>query len=330
MLTVHVGLHKTGSTAIQSYLAKLPGGQRTGFSYLGVNKKNLLGSNGTERPKTQEQWRQLTTGILESRRHVVISDEDILGSPWGKGPMYSNALERAAEVYSAFDGLTNFQVVMYLRPQHQWFESAYTQMIQMGKVIEAEEFVSRHVASRNAMYSRLVYDLKSVLGSDRLVVRAYPQETNVVDDFLTLIEIPKVSALVKVPRINRSINPAQVELLRLMYELTDNQQGPLPARWFFQKYGSAGLLSDCSVLPEALQEKLIGLAIEDWPLLVREVEGTRLSEPGVFREIAEGLGRATIRPHIGLPIYKDEITRAAVRALLIAVPKATAWDKRPK
>ena len=329
MLTIHVGLHKTGSTAIQRYLAQASKEPGNGLAYLRARNVRFSGGDGADIPTSSEQWRSLTGETLSTRREVVISHEGILGDPWGDSEIYRGAKESVEEISKAFTGLTDFQVVIYLRPQHQWLESVYTQAIQQGGVICPETFIAGRLEAKYLRYSRLIGDLTSILGVENVVVRPYSAGRNVIEDFLEVLDRPSHLGPVGPQRENVSINPAQVELLRRLNEIKriPGQKGS--GRRFFQKIDVNNLGSDFSVLPEYAQEYLIKLTEEDWRILGAAVEGTRFAEPTIFRDIADEAIKAGVRPYIGAPVHQEELIREATRALSLAIPMAVAYQDSP-
>ena len=321
MLTIHVGLHKTGSTAIQEYLAHAPPRTARRLAYLGPD--NLLGSEGFQVPTDPKRGRSRALAVLANDRDVVISSEGFLGRGWS---MYANARHSALAMRDHFADHTDFQVVIYLRPQYQWMESAYTQFVQEGNCEPPEEFVGRLLETRYASYSSLIDDLISVLGSDRLIVRAYTGGTNAVADFLGLIDLPAYSSLDFLPLANVSITPQQVQLLRRINESTNDTTLKHQGRWFFQNISVGEQSQELSVLPEDLQQELIKLTHSDWQALVTTVQGTRFAEPEEFERVAEKVADAAVRPFVGSAAHQEEIIREAAQALATAIP--ITWQGR--
>ena len=320
MLTIHVGLHKTGSTAIQQYLAHAPRRTTRQLAYLG--RDNLLGSEGFQVPTNRKRGRSRALEVLANDRDVVISSEGFLGRGWS---MYANARHNALAMRDHFADHTDFQVVVYLRPQYQWFESAYTQFVQEGNCEPPEEFVGRLLETRYAAYSSLIDDLISVLGSGRLVVRAYTDGTNAVADFLGLIDLPSHSSLDFLPRANVSITPQQVQLLRRINESTNDTTLKHQGRWFFQNISVGEQSQELSVLPEDLQQELIKLTHSDWQALFIAVQGTRFAEPLILQQVAEKAAHAAVRPFVGVPAMQDAVIREASRSLATAIP--LVWNQ---
>lgn len=320
MLTIHVGLHKTGSSAIQQYLAKAPPRTTRRLAYLGPD--NLLGSEGFQVPTDPKRGRSRALAVLAKDRDVVISSEGFLGRGWS---MYANARHSALAMRDHFADHTEFQVVIYLRPQYQWFESAYTQFVQEGNCEPPEEFVGRLLETRYASYSSLIDDLTSVLGSDRLIVRAYTGGTNAVADFLGLIDLPAYSSLDFLPRANVSITPQQVQLLRRINESTNDASLKQQGRWFFQTISVGEKPQELSVLPEDLQQELIRLTHSDWQALTTRVQGTRSAEPEQFERVAEKAADAAVRPFVGEPANQDAVIREASGSLATAIP--LVWNQ---
>ena len=324
MLTIHAGLHKTGSTAIQQYLSRAPKEVRKGLAYLKARSNKFSRNDGVAIPTNPEQWRALTSRALATHRDVVVSDEGIFGSPWGDSNMYIETQERAGAISRAFAGLTDFQVVVYLRPQYQWFESLYTQMIQQGESISPDGFIAKHADSNYVSYSRLVSDLTSVLGGEHLVFRAYRPGNDVVEDFLAVIGRVGPPVLDGARLANVSINPAQVELLRRINETGEDPTTGQLGRIFFQGKGFSHLRRDYSVFPALQQQQLLNRTKEDWEHLGAAVAQTRLAQPAPFQDIAEGIDSLTLRPFIGAPENCEEIIGETTRAFHPLIQNAMA------
>ena len=329
MLTIHVGLHKTGSTAIQRYLAQASKELGDGLVYLRARNERFSVGDGVDIPTSSEQWRSLTGKALATHREIVISHEGILGSPWGDSEIYLGAKERVEQISEAFTGLTDFQLVIYLRPQHQWLESVYTQAIQQGEVVSPQTFVAGSLEAKYLRYSRLIGDLTPILGVDRLIVRPYVAGGNVVEDFLKILDRPSHLGFVGSQSENVSISPGQVELLRRLNGIKGTLGKDRPGRRFFQDIDVGNRGGAFSVLPEYAQEYLIKLTEEDWQILGAAVEGTRFAEPAIFRDVADKAAKVAVRPHIGAPVHQGELIREATRALSVAIPMAVAYQESP-
>ena len=128
MLTIHVGLAKTGSSSIQESLRSLPAVSRPSLVYLGDDI--LCSTNGFQVPRGLSKNRSQTLRVLATNRDVVLSSEHYLSSAW---IMYRNAVESALEMRSLFADHADFRVVIYLRPQLQYFESLYVQWSKAGR-----------------------------------------------------------------------------------------------------------------------------------------------------------------------------------------------------
>ena len=317
MLTVHVGLAKTGSTAIQNYLANAPTRVRRQITYLGDD--NLRADEGFRVHKHRRQGRSQALSIAHRNKDVVISSESFLGSAFS---MYEDARSYAMAIHKYFAEQTQFQVVVYLRPQHQWFESLYAQFVQEGNSELPDEFVGRLRQYRYASYTSLVDDLKEVLGPDRLIVRAYDSGANVVEDFLRLVSESSLSefSASSTARANVSVNPAQVELLRRINESTTDPLIRQQGRWFFQYIAVTDAPRKFSIFPKILQTELRNHTQTDWQTLSSAVQGTRLASPEVFLRAAEKITSEAVRPAISANSNHEEIIREASRSLEVAIP----------
>ena len=250
MITVHVGAHKTGTSAIQSALAMV------------THRRGLLIS-GPE--YTGTEFDAAWAGQVRAegqRRHVIVSSEGLLGDPFVG---YDDAPDRARELRAAL-GSDGVRVVLYLRPQSEWVPSIYLQAVQQGGTADPETFWDGIRSRRHLRWASLVDSLAQVFPGEGLVVRPYVSGTDVVEDFFAttgLGRAPVVSG--GAVRENVSISAAQAPIMRALNadaSLTREQR--VRIRSFFQTVVGSTASARLSPLPEGIQDE-ISLEFEgDW------------------------------------------------------------------
>ena len=211
MLTIHVGLHKTGSTALQHTLSSMTKKELAGTIYRGAMSAAMNDGFMSFEPDSfgfrAAPARVPTVKHLRSGHDVVLSDEGFLGNAMipEVGWVYRDANARALGMLDYFGDLTPFLVVLYVRPQHAWLESLYVQRVKWGWMtgrIDANEFAEKMMRAPFFRWSRLVEALLDAVGPDRLVVRPHVRSVDVSSDFLSLLNLNLPPRL----RHHRSVN----------------------------------------------------------------------------------------------------------------------------
>ncbi|MDQ5975999.1 MAG: hypothetical protein QG661_3208, partial [Actinomycetota bacterium] len=250
MITIHCGLHKTGSTSIQVAL-----GSRT------VRRSSYVVVPRETDDQSESGW---AARLLSLREHPegVFSDEKLLGSPYDG---YRLAPERVNLVASTLRGL-RFQVVLYVRPQIDWLPSLYLQSVQVGRTEDPYSFWSSIADAPFLSWVSLVRLLESASEAERVVVRAYVPGRDVVSDFMSVLGSqarPNRSV-----RVNRSISAAEAPILLGINRdssLTQVQRTKL--RSVFQAQARVEHGAVLSPFPLSLQDEIRTAFREDWSTL---------------------------------------------------------------
>lgn len=209
---LHIGTHKTGSSAIQATLVQTdadPGliypqaGRVVSGGHLNLAWE-ALGDNRFRpgRGTTADAIDEITRSTAPM---AVLSAETFSARP-GSDAVVSWAA-KLAEAVSASDLL----VVAYVRPQWEFIESRYTQMVKSGHVHQQfEDFVGPEMTRPIYDYHRTFSKWREAFG-DSLVVRPYVRE--VVADFFELIGIEAPTIEV---RANIRPGAIELEMLRML------------------------------------------------------------------------------------------------------------------
>ena len=331
MLTIHVGLHKTGSTALQKGLASL--GPRTSPNIYYRGNFSAAANDGFFRPGfgfhvPPDANRTRTVRLLGSGRSVVLSHEGFLGSAYQPRPgaMYSGALTLVESIRNYFEELTPFQLVVYLRPQHQWLESVYNQYVkgqfQYGNGQLTPGAVSPTVFAETLMnapyfrWSRLVADLRRQLGAERLIVRAYQPHVDIATDFFSILGVSTPESLLERPRENTALTAERIAVLEWLTAHFE-QTGGRNLAWLVQSVSHAGhrtRLVKYSPFSEAIQYRLKEMTTTDWQELYADLDSSPHSRSPDFLQIARESEREEIKPPADL-IGDSELSQEALHLL---------------
>ena len=249
MITIHCGLHKTGSSSIQLALEMCSKRGRTIFTPTPGDDRSEVG------------WRERLNKVARAR-DPVLSDENLLGSPYNG---YRLAPERVAMLREALDG-ARYQIVIYLRPHVDWLPSVYLQKIQAGGTIGPEDFWARIKGEPYLQWSNLLYLLGSQSGAEHVSARAYTGSRDAVADCFELVGLGKPSRTgPTMIRENASIAAAQAPLLRELNDLpgVDDAERKL-FRSLFQRDLALGADKTQSPFPQAIQSEIAAQFRSDW------------------------------------------------------------------
>lgn len=184
-LFLHIGLHKTGTSSIQSYLSD----HRLDLQRLGILYPE------TAIPPTNHGHHLLPWSFMQ--REPVDPDaifaqinDEIATSPSDTAIISSEGFERRsslkkidfiAEQFAEFDT----RILVYLRRQDELIESRYNQNLKMGKVFESiQSFTETMFKHGRCDFYELCEDWAAKFGRDKILVRIYTKTSNVIADFL--------------------------------------------------------------------------------------------------------------------------------------------------
>lgn len=228
---LHIGMNKTGTTALQIYLTKVSSDLAAlGILYPKVGRADeahyvlsaSLGFCNTSAPQT---WRKDLNSLkkkflfeIKSKADkVVFSSEDFL-------------------INKSFDSLVEFfkdfplKVIVYLRRHDHWWLSAYAQAVKMKHLPPwnpgPQGFINfnRRRNKHYGDYRHLVDRWAKVLGKENVIVRPYEAEQNQPDlaaDFLQAIGAENL--IDKLPRMqardNESLSLSAVQLMDIFQRI---------------------------------------------------------------------------------------------------------------
>ncbi len=221
---LHIGTGKTGTTAIQSFCVENRKElERSGVYYpsLGIRGVghhyfgHLWGTGwfddeGLKEFKREHSWKELRAMFDSRSDNMLISTESLTAA-------FAQKEESLEEVHAAFDGV-DIKVIVYLRRQDSHLESWFNTRIKSG----VADLPFEKVTSTPAFYhfGEFLDKIADVFGFENMIVRPYERsqflEGNIIDDFLSCINITRTDAMVLPPKgVNEKINLQLLEFLRL-------------------------------------------------------------------------------------------------------------------
>ena len=309
MITVHCGLHKTGSSSIQLALELSSGKGRT----------IVTPKPGDDRSETG--WRERLVRLATSP-NAVFSDESLLGSPYDG---YQLAPARVAMLREALTG-SRYQVVVYLRPHVDWLPSVYLQGVQEGRTIGPEEFWASIKDEPYLRWTNLLDLLQRESGAEQVIARAHTRSRDAVADFFDVVGLGKPPRTGKTAiRENVSIGAAQAVVLRELSarEGVDDAQRHR-FRIAFQQDLAAGAVRNLSPFPAIMQSEMAEQFSGDWASLARSQVPNNDEATFRMEESRCGVGP---EPYAGGSLADPCVREEALRSLEVLILRQRLGEK---
>jgi hypothetical protein len=298
MITIHCGLHKTGSSSIQLALE------------LDSKRGHTIVTPKPGDDRSERGWQGRLAKAAKAQ-DAVFSDENLLGSPYDG---YQLAAERVAMLDEALHG-ARYQIVVYFRPQVDWLPSVYLQSVQEGSTMTPEAFWASIEGQPYLRWSNLLDLLQRESGAERVIARAHTRSRDAVNDFFVQVGLGKPSRTGPATiRENSSIAAVQAPLLLALNSDTGFSGRERPyLRHTFQNVLAAGARSGLSPFPVGIQVEIVEQFGSDWSELAELVASTDQAEATIVRE-SLALWRADPLPFAGstldAPLIREEMLRS--------------------
>jgi hypothetical protein len=226
---LHIGLHKTGTTAIQMFMSansrRFPGvlypahGRPEEHPY----GHHLLPWSLQRRHKIRPEpvWKELRSEIEGA------AEGDAVLSAEAFGMLDAKAVARVRELLPAVPA----RVIVYLRRQDEFVQAMYATMIASGSTVPPFEDYLKQVTSRGRLdYYALLGRWAAAFGKENLCVRVYGKNSlidgDVVRDFCAQAGLASSPGLeYPAQNVNRGVPLNVLEILRLMKSMQ------LPESW---------------------------------------------------------------------------------------------------
>ncbi len=222
-LYIHVGLHKTGTTAIQNFLA--------------INRE-ILKTNGVLYPGKSENHYDISEELRSDCKAFLNKKTEtnkIFNEIFQEQDNYDNfiissegflefidfTIPALNETIKYFNLNMSVKIIIYLRSQLSWIESIYQQRIKQTKTrnkLTIDQFIKFENILLFDHYKLLKY-LSNTFGKENLNIRMYlfeKADNKIFDDFLSILNIPNNVAYTYPNKANLNIGlpKESIEFLR--------------------------------------------------------------------------------------------------------------------
>lgn len=217
-LHVHAGFHKTGTSAIQSYLFHHDLGRSHSYLHVGEENSSLImleafkrdyingpEYNGPELSslevkKYQDRAKEKLIAAIHNNdsKNVILSAESI-------GTYHLDEHEAVRDFFS--DYFSDVRFYLYARPHKSRIESAFQEILKTNYRGLDEQFV--------LIFQRAIGNIDRIYGADQVIVKKYCSDSfidgDVVTDFLNQLGLSRQN--IPVTRKNTSLSLPAVQLL---------------------------------------------------------------------------------------------------------------------
>lgn len=192
-LDLHIGTHKTGTSALQACLSLNRDRLRSqGMVFLDCpheKLKPLMRATQIEPSMVTAMKDFFDKRITNHSAHYVLSWEGLCGDPYSG---YTNSSILAQTILQASQGL-DVRIILYLRRQDDFIESLYTQLIHEGGSESFKDFIGRLDESM-FNWLQLTDNFAALFSREKIVVRPYdksilPTTTSLFEDFFSILGI---------------------------------------------------------------------------------------------------------------------------------------------
>jgi hypothetical protein len=208
---IHIGTHKTGTSAIQDFLAlnkKVL--KRKGFLFPQQSRRNYVTSQEGSyvvTPANHKYYQKLAYLCSRKQQNVLISSETF------------SLLENPCGIKHLLDGL-EVKIICYLRRQDSVIQSMYNQMVKRsGYYQDISNFQPEYLD-----YYKLLENWASAFGKDNVIVRVYEKEQfynhSLIEDFLDILGLPLTDEFRMLKHNpNPRLSPSVLEYMRYINSL---------------------------------------------------------------------------------------------------------------
>lgn len=261
-LYIHIGIHKTGSSAIQRSLkdgaSVLESHNVVRFAPRGLLSDLCQSPEYT--PQQAEAARRALAGQLPKQADentvAVLSSENLCGTAMAG---YADAPERARRLAMATRGFP-VRIICYLRRQDSFIESLYTQSIHEGGHGSFEEF-HHAFGQRPFDWNRLLAGFEEHFGQENILVRPYEKAAlasaqDIIDDFSSILGITGLAPPTAPRQSNVGYSPAALRLARACNRrLPKDQQARL--RYYLQTLSPKDFLNEYRYFNEEQRQEIL-------------------------------------------------------------------------
>jgi len=223
-LFIHIGVHKTGTTAIQSFLSLNRENLKKYDTFYPGNLSNhyILTQ---ELRETDESWLNKDSETFkifsEIKDNLQLYKKFVLSSE-GFCENDTIILPRLFKTIKHFNLKLNIKIIIFYRPQHTWLESVYQQIVKEKKVRMTktfEELIKNRVNFSIGDYYQLLGRWSHYFGKKNIIFVRFSKKQRyrkIFIDFISILGLPEKTSLKEPTRENSNIGieTTSIEFLR--------------------------------------------------------------------------------------------------------------------
>ena len=221
-LYLHIGTHKTGTSAIQMTLHNINDTLKS-MDYRWIEESYWL-----YKRFTPEEINGVVSYIesltLFPQRNLIFSSEGYSGGLAHDVAIVEQKAEILGKILSGF----NVKVILYLRRQDQFIESMYSQGIHEGNCYTFEQYINEAIDYKNLDWQKLIDIFALHFGDKNIIVRPYEQnqfyQNNIINDFFSCIGLKDKIQFSQLPKFNKSYSHRSVRIARYMNSILSTQE----------------------------------------------------------------------------------------------------------
>jgi hypothetical protein len=265
-VAIHVGAHKTATSLVQKYVRDRPKElEPFGLSYISRSDMNDYVGWGKHLETSPELLHQRVTEELSDRkvRIVFASHENTLGRPVidGESGLYPRAHRNLTALKKALDGFDT-TIVFSIRPQIDFLQSYYLQMIHEGKHVTFPDWMAS-LAIDSLSWKPIIEIISDVFGKENPILvdflRIYDGQNEFLQDFFWRIDPGiRVKPQYK-PVRNPSISAKGLQIALAANPYLSGRKERRAMRKFLQKHFSNRKYPRPVLVDEELSNKLSAL-----------------------------------------------------------------------
>jgi hypothetical protein len=238
---LHTGLHKTGTTALQRFLASAAEGLRArGVLYPAAGRGSLDGHHNIAWQLAGDRRFRSSPGALDDLAleissfsgDAIVSSEDfesILGTPLRFLPLVKHPSLKDHR----------FSIVLWVRDQASYLESLFFQMLHHGMAEEGDRFCRRALAHGRIDHEDWTFhlDYKTMNAGllelpAQIAMRPYAglAEKSIVSDFLAFAQLDGNLAVAEAAEARKNLREGLAEALLLFYRHRLGEDAPEPLK----------------------------------------------------------------------------------------------------
>lgn len=234
-LYLHIGTHKTGSTTIQNILEKenkklIDEGIYYLGRFRGLSKpmKSMTKYDKNHVLKFRNEARQLIKDGEKHKPHTFVASNE----KWSGHDMmaYGNASVNAKMLYDIFEPFKfEIKIVVYLRRQDKFFESAYAQKIKQGAAFTFSDYLEK-INYKNLHWDSFLSSYANIFGKDNIIIKRFDKEylptpNSLIQRFGKVISSDYLTGYVSNDVKNRGYSKDVVEFARISNKyMTKNER----------------------------------------------------------------------------------------------------------